>query len=97
MAQRYLWGHFSQLAPTNPAEIAVIERGDGCHVWDSDGRRYLDGLAGLFTVQAGHGRTSIAQAMAAQAEKLAYFPCGPMRTRAPSSSQRAWWRSRPTT
>lgn len=74
MAQRYLWGHFSQLAPTNPAEIAVIERGDGCHVWDSDGRRYLDGLAGLFTVQAGHGRTSIAQAMAAQAEKLAYFP-----------------------
>lgn len=74
MAQKHLWGHFSQLAPTNPAEIAVIERGDGCYVWDSDGKRYLDGLAGLFTVQVGHGRTSIAQAVAAQAEQLAYFP-----------------------
>jgi adenosylmethionine-8-amino-7-oxononanoate aminotransferase len=74
MAQRHLWGHFSQLAPTNPAEIAVIERGDGCYVWDSEGKRYLDGLAGLFTVQAGHGRASIARAAAMQAEQLAYFP-----------------------
>ncbi len=74
MAGRHLWGHFSQLAPTNPAEIAVIERGDGCYVWDSEGTRYLDGLAGLFTVQAGHGRASIARAAATQAERLAYFP-----------------------
>jgi adenosylmethionine-8-amino-7-oxononanoate aminotransferase len=49
-------------------------RGEGCYVWDSDGKRYLDGLAGLFTVQVGHGRRGIAQAMEAQAETLAYFP-----------------------
>ena len=74
LAQRHVWGHFSQLAPTNPAEIAVIERGEGAYVWDSNGKEYLDGLAGLFTVQAGHGRTSIAEAMAEQASQLAYFP-----------------------
>ena len=74
LAQRHVWGHFSQLAPTNPAEIAVIERGEGAYVWDSNGKEYLDGLAGLFTVQAGHGRTMIAEAMAEQASQLAYFP-----------------------
>ena len=74
LAQRHVWGHFSQLAPTNPAEIAVIERGEGAYVWDSNGKEYLDGLAGLFTVQAGHGRTAIAEAMAEQASRLAYFP-----------------------
>jgi len=74
LAAKHLWGHFSQLAPSNPSEIAVIERGEGCYVWDSNGKRYLDGLAGLFTVQVGHGRRSLAQAAAIQAEQLAYFP-----------------------
>jgi adenosylmethionine-8-amino-7-oxononanoate aminotransferase len=74
LASKHLWGHFSQLAPSNPSEIAVIERGEGCYVWDSAGKRYLDGLAGLFTVQVGHGRRTLAEAAARQAEQLAYFP-----------------------
>ena len=60
LASNHLWGHFSQLAPTDPSEIAVIERGAGCYVWDSNGKQYLDGLAGLFTVQVGHGRRTLA-------------------------------------
>ena len=52
----------------------VLERGDGAYVWDDAGNRYLDGLAGLFVTQVGHGRRSIAEAGAAQAAKLAYFP-----------------------
>ena len=52
----------------------MIERGEGAYVWDSEGNRYLDGLAGLFVVQAGHGRREIAEAAAEQAEKLGYFP-----------------------
>ena len=52
----------------------MIERGEGAYVWDSEGKRYLDGLAGLFVVQAGHGRREIAEAAASQAEKLGYFP-----------------------
>jgi len=74
LASRHLWGHFSQLAPSESGAIAVIERGEGCYVWDTDGKRYLDGLAGLFTVQVGHGRTELAEAAARQSEKLAFFP-----------------------
>ena len=54
-AHDHLWLHFSRLAPGGDG-ITVIERGEGCYVWDSNGKRYLDGLAGLFVVQVGHGR-----------------------------------------
>jgi len=69
-ATDHLWLHFSKLA----AEPTVIERGEGAYVWDTDGRRYLDGLAGLFVTQVGHGRAEIARAAADQLAKLAYFP-----------------------
>lgn len=43
-------------------------------IWDDRGKSYIDGLSGLFVVQAGHGRAELAQVAARQAEKLAYFP-----------------------
>ena len=55
-------------------EVPIIERGEGCYVWDSHGERYLDGLAGLFTVQVGHGREELAEAAREQASRLGYFP-----------------------
>ncbi len=56
------------------AGIPIIERGSGCTVWDTTGKEYLDMCAGVTRpVAVGHGRTELAQAMAAQAEKLAYF------------------------
>ncbi len=73
MAERHLWGHFTTMKP-GIDETRVIERGDGCYVWDHKGNRYLDGLAGLFVSQVGHGRTELAKAASAQAEKLGYFP-----------------------
>ena len=73
-ANAHLWGHFSKLTPEDAGGITVIERGDGCYVWDTNGTRYLDGLAGLFTVQIGHGRHELAKVAAEQMEKLAYFP-----------------------
>jgi adenosylmethionine-8-amino-7-oxononanoate aminotransferase len=75
LAHRHLWMHFSRLGtygPDNPAPIIV--RGEGCYVWDARGKRYLDGLSGLFTVQLGHGRRDLASVAARQAETLAYFP-----------------------
>ncbi len=54
--------------------VPVFTRGEGCYVWDTAGRRYLDTLAGLFVVQIGHGRTDIPKAMSEQAERLAFFP-----------------------
>ncbi|MDY7105529.1 MAG: aspartate aminotransferase family protein [Actinomycetota bacterium] len=68
-----LWLHFSRLSREGEAP-QVIERGEGAYVWDTTGTRYVDGLAGLFVVQAGHGRVELAEAARAQAEQLAYFP-----------------------
>ena len=54
--------------------MPVIVRGSGPYIWDQHGKRYLDGLSGLFVVQAGHGRSELADAAAKQAAELAYFP-----------------------
>ena len=74
-ARRHLWMHFTRMSSYDEQhEIPVIERGEGPYVWDVRGKRYLDGLAGLFVVQAGHGRHELADAAAKQAAQLAYFP-----------------------
>jgi adenosylmethionine-8-amino-7-oxononanoate aminotransferase len=66
--------HFTRLGSFTPDEVPIIARGEGCYVYDQHGKRYLDGLSGLFTVQVGHGRAELAEAAARQAETLAYFP-----------------------
>ncbi|GLY04264.1 aspartate aminotransferase family protein [Actinoplanes sp. NBRC 101535] len=73
-ARDHLWMHFTRLSAYQDAPVPVITRGDGCYVWDSAGRRYLDGLSALFVVQTGHGRQELAEAAAKQAGELAYFP-----------------------
>ncbi len=70
-ALRHLWMHFTQMGrydAENP--IPIIEKADGAYVWDIHGKKYLDGLSGLFCVNAGHGRTEIGDAMAAQVREL---------------------------
>ena len=69
---RHLWGHFSPLRSGDRAPTII--KGVGCNVWDTDGKRYLDALAGLYTVQVGHGRRELAEAAGTQAQELAYFP-----------------------
>jgi len=74
-ARRHLWMHFTRMGAYDAEhEIPIIERGEGAYVYDTSGKRYLDGLSGLFVVQVGHGRRELAEAAAAQAQKLAYFP-----------------------
>ncbi|MFI0372215.1 aspartate aminotransferase family protein [Actinomadura sp. 1N219] len=70
----HLWLHFTRHSAADDAAVPVIVRGEGAYVWDVQGRRYLDGLAGLFAVQVGHGREELAQAAAEQTRRLAYFP-----------------------
>lgn len=74
LARRHLWGHFTNLHAQQRSGVPVIVRGEGPYVFDDAGRRYLDGLSGLFTVNIGHGRRELLAAGARQAEKLAYFP-----------------------
>ncbi|RNM11474.1 aspartate aminotransferase family protein [Nocardioides pocheonensis] len=73
-ARDHLWMHFTRHSSYDRAEIPTIVRGDGAYIYDAHGRRYLDGLAGLFVSQVGHGRTELAEAAAKQASELAFFP-----------------------
>jgi adenosylmethionine-8-amino-7-oxononanoate aminotransferase len=73
-AKRHLWLHFTRMSSYDDADVPVIVRGEGPYVYDQYGKRYLDGLAGLFVSQIGHGRTEVAEAAARQASELAYFP-----------------------
>jgi adenosylmethionine-8-amino-7-oxononanoate aminotransferase len=54
--------------------VPTIVRGEGARIWDAAGKQYLDGLAGLFVVQVGHGRVELAEAAYKQATQLGYFP-----------------------
>ena len=61
-------------APTRQAgDYLEIVRGEGCRLWDSDGREYLDGTASLWYCAVGHGRREIAHAVAAQMEQVAAY------------------------
>ncbi len=52
----------------------ILTRGEGVHVWDSTGRRYIDGFAGLWNINVGHGRSVLAEAAKAQMNRLAFAP-----------------------
>jgi adenosylmethionine-8-amino-7-oxononanoate aminotransferase len=73
-AKRHLWLHFTRMSSYADHDVPLIVRGEGQYVFDQNGKRYLDGLAGLFVSQIGHGRTEVAEAGARQASELAYFP-----------------------
>lgn len=65
--------HFTPYAE-DWAKLPVIVSGEGCHVTDDKGDTYIDGLAGLFTTQVGHGREELAKVAAAQMKELGFFP-----------------------
>src|SRR5580693_1877342 len=73
-AHRHLWLHFTRMSSYAEGEMPLIVRGSGQYVYDDRGKRYLDGLSGLFVSQIGHGRAEVAEAGARQATELAYFP-----------------------
>lgn len=73
LAKRHLWLHFARMGAYKDADMPIIVRGEGCHVWDEKGNRYFDGLSALFCVNIGHGRADVAQAGADQARELGFF------------------------
>jgi adenosylmethionine-8-amino-7-oxononanoate aminotransferase len=71
LAKRHLWMHFTRMgAYVDGGEVPIIVRGEGPYVYDEHGKRYLDGLSGLFCVNAGHGHTEIGEAMERQVREL---------------------------
>ena len=73
-ARDHLWMHFTQQSSYAHAPVPTIVRGEGARIFDTNGRSYLDGLAGLFVVQVGHGREELARAAYDQAKQLGFFP-----------------------
>jgi len=65
--------HFTRIGSDPHAPVPIIVSGDGCYVYDADGKRYLDGLSALYCVNAGHGRPELAQAAAAQLRELDFY------------------------
>jgi adenosylmethionine-8-amino-7-oxononanoate aminotransferase len=69
-----LWLHFTRtddwLGP-DPT-VPVLDHGEGCYVWDTTGKRYLDGLSALFCLQVGYGRQEMVEAGAKQMAKLPF-------------------------
>src|SRR6058998_4322750 len=73
-AIRHLWTHKTQDHPWLPDEELVIDRAEGVWVWTERGTKLMDGFAGLAVVNVGHGRREIAEAIAEQTVRLAYYP-----------------------
>lgn len=62
------WQSMGTSDPNRP----IIAGGEGIHLFDPRGRRYIDGPGGMWCVQIGHGRHEMAEAIASQAVRLAY-------------------------
>ena len=70
----HVWHHLTQHKPFETSDPRVIVEGKGIHVWDAKGTRYLDAVSGgVWTVNVGYGRESIADAVREQLVKLNYF------------------------
>lgn len=64
---------FTDTAALNASGPRVIVKGEGVWLTDSDGKRYLDGMAGLWCVNIGHGRPEIAAAVERQMRDISFY------------------------
>ncbi len=72
-AQKHLWVHNKQEANlTREGELPILERGEGIYLWDVEGRRYIDGLSGLWVTAIGHGREELGEVAKEQMANLHY-------------------------
>ena len=73
VARHALWHGFADMGAVSRNGEFVVSRGEGAHIWDDAGRRYLDSTAGLWFTNVGHGRTEIAAAVAEQIGRIAAY------------------------
>jgi adenosylmethionine-8-amino-7-oxononanoate aminotransferase len=73
-AREHLWLHFTRMGGYTDHDVPIIVRGDGCYLEDLNGKRYLDALAGLFSVNIGYGfGEEMGEAAAAQMRELPFY------------------------
>ena len=76
---------FTDFKSLNAQGARVIVKGDGIYIWDSEGKRLIDGMSGLWCVNAGYGRASIADAVHAQMQELPFYNSFFQTTNAPAA------------
>lgn len=64
---------FTDTAALNRKGVRVITRAKGVHLWDSEGKRLIDGMAGLWCVNVGYGRDELAEAAHTAMRELPYY------------------------
>jgi taurine-pyruvate aminotransferase len=69
--EQFIW---HSMKPYSPTGTMVVTESKGSWVTDHDGKKYLDGMAGLWCVNVGYGRQELAEAAYEQLKKMAYFP-----------------------
>jgi adenosylmethionine-8-amino-7-oxononanoate aminotransferase len=72
LAKEHLMLHFTDMASLVADGTTIIDRGEGCYVFDVDGRRYIDGLSGLYCVNLGHSHGE--EIAIAASEQMARLP-----------------------
>ena len=73
-AKDHLWLHFTRMGGYRETDVPVIVRGEGCYLEDSNGKRYLDALAGLFAVNIGYSYgEEVGEAALAQFRELPFY------------------------
>ena len=68
------WHPFADMGAVSRDELLIV-RGEGVHVFDADGKRYLDATASLWYANIGHGREEVVEAVAAQMRRLEAYSC----------------------
>ena len=71
--RKHVFHPFTALRRHERSGGLMIVRGKDATLWDARGNRYLDAMAGLWCVNVGYGRTEIADAVAAQIQRLSYY------------------------
>jgi adenosylmethionine-8-amino-7-oxononanoate aminotransferase len=70
--KRYIWHPFTQMGDYMTSDPLIIERGEGFHLIDTEGRRYIDGVSSLWVLVHGHGRKELTDAMERQSRELCH-------------------------
>ena len=70
---RHLWHPMGDPKANEADPPLIVARGEGVHVYDADGKKYLDCVAALWNVNVGHNRPELKQAIVEQLDQLAYY------------------------
>ena len=70
---QYFLHPFTDLKALQKKGARVITRAEGIYLWDSDGKKILDGMAGLWCVNVGYGREKLARVAFEQMQELPYY------------------------